>query len=119
MTLSRQMGQVEPGGGSGDGGPSLTPGAFHSKTKKDVTIITSKVKKQFLSQYYLTNLRPFQKMPGSIWNWSPSGEVPEACIGFGRRIRIRVKNDPQKLKKVKKFHVLKCWMFSFRDGLVL
>jgi hypothetical protein len=23
------------------------------------------------------------------------------------------KNDPQKYKKVIKFHVLKCWMFSF------
>jgi hypothetical protein len=33
-------------------------------------------------------------------------------IDFGRRIRIQVNNDPQKLKKVKKFHVLKSWMFS-------
>jgi hypothetical protein len=40
------------------------------------------------------------------------------------RIQIRIlssqwnriqegKNDPEKYKKVKKFHVLKCWMFSF------
>jgi hypothetical protein len=27
------------------------------------------------------------------------------------------KNDPQRQKKVKKFHVLMCWMFSFEgDG---
>jgi hypothetical protein len=25
------------------------------------------------------------------------------------------KNGPQKLKKVIKFHVFKCWMFSFKD----
>jgi hypothetical protein len=25
------------------------------------------------------------------------------------------KNDPQKQKKVNKFHVLMCWMFSFED----
>jgi hypothetical protein len=24
-----------------------------------------------------------------------------------------VKNDPQKLETVQKYHVLKCWMFSF------
>jgi hypothetical protein len=32
------------------------------------------------------------------------------------RFRIRIqkgKKDPQKLKKIKTFHVLKCWMFSF------
>jgi hypothetical protein len=36
-------------------------------------------------------------------------------IGLGHWIRIQEgkNNDPQKLKKVKKFHVLKCWMFSF------
>jgi hypothetical protein len=34
-------------------------------------------------------------------------------IDFGRQIRIqKVKNDPQKFKGAKKFHVLKCWMFS-------
>jgi hypothetical protein len=30
-------------------------------------------------------------------------------------VRIR-NNDPQKLRKEEKFHVLKCWMFSF-EGL--
>jgi hypothetical protein len=43
---------------------------------------------------------------------------------FGIRIRIRIqdgKNDPPKKKTVKKFHVLKCWMFSFesREAYVL
>ena len=34
--------------------------------------------------------------------------------GFGIRIRTQEgKNDPQKQKKIKKFHVLKCWMVSF------
>jgi hypothetical protein len=31
---------------------------------------------------------------------------------FGIRIQ-EGKNDQQKKKKIKKFHVLKCWMFSF------
>jgi hypothetical protein len=35
-------------------------------------------------------------------------------IQLGLWIRIQEgKNDPQKYKKVKKCHVLKCWMFSF------
>jgi hypothetical protein len=29
------------------------------------------------------------------------------------RIRIRIQDDPQIQKKVKNFHVLKYWMFSF------
>jgi hypothetical protein len=36
--------------------------------------------------------------------------------GHGSRFEIRIqegKNDPQKKKKVEKFHVLKCWMLSF------
>jgi hypothetical protein len=37
-------------------------------------------------------------------------------IQSGPWIRIRIqegKNDPQKFKKVKTFHVFKCWIFSF------
>jgi len=37
-------------------------------------------------------------------------------IHSGHWIRIPIqegKNDPQKIEKMKKFHVLKCWMFSF------
>jgi hypothetical protein len=37
------------------------------------------------------------------------------------RIRIQIqedKNDPQKKKKVKKFHVLNCWMFSCSLGVL-
>jgi hypothetical protein len=35
-------------------------------------------------------------------------------IQSGQWIRIQErKNDPQKKEKVKLFHVLKCWMFSF------
>ncbi len=34
---------------------------------------------------------------------------------FRSGIRIQGgKNDPQNQKKIKKFHVLKCWMFSFK-----
>jgi hypothetical protein len=41
-------------------------------------------------------------------------QVSGSKSGFGNRIRIQEgKNDPQKYKKVKKFHVLKCAMFSF------
>jgi hypothetical protein len=39
----------------------------------------------------------------------------ECGIGSGTKVG---KNDPQKQekgKKMKKFHVLKCWMFSFED----
>jgi len=37
-------------------------------------------------------------------------------IQSGQWIRIREgKNDPQKWEKIKKFHVLECWMFSFED----
>jgi hypothetical protein len=37
-------------------------------------------------------------------------------IQSGPLIRIQEgKNDPQKLKKFKKFQVLKCWMFSFES----
>ncbi len=32
------------------------------------------------------------------------------------QIRIKEgKNDPHKEKKIKKFYVLKCWMFSFEE----
>jgi hypothetical protein len=34
--------------------------------------------------------------------------------GFGIQIQ-EGKNDPQKYKHIKKFHVLKCWMFSFES----
>jgi hypothetical protein len=37
-------------------------------------------------------------------------------IQSGLWIRIRIqqgKNNPQKWEKIKKFNVLKCWMFSF------
>ncbi len=41
-------------------------------------------------------------------------------IQWGPRFAIRIwiqkgKNNPQKLKKVKKFHFFKCWMFSLRS----
>jgi hypothetical protein len=41
-------------------------------------------------------------------------------IKSGQWIRIRIRNldpDPggQRSRKVKKFHVLKCWMFSFES----
>jgi hypothetical protein len=33
---------------------------------------------------------------------------------FGIRIRIQEgKNDPTKIETIEKFHVLRCWMFSF------
>jgi hypothetical protein len=38
--------------------------------------------------------------------------VPGYVYGFAIRIQ-EGKNDPQKYKKVRKFHVLKCWTFSF------
>jgi hypothetical protein len=42
--------------------------------------------------------------------------VSESGSVFGIRIRIQEgKNDPQKVEKIKKFHVLKCWMFSFES----
>jgi hypothetical protein len=35
---------------------------------------------------------------------------------FGIWIRIQEgKNDPQNEEKLKKYHVLKCWMFSFES----
>jgi hypothetical protein len=40
----------------------------------------------------------------------------DQCFGSGFGIRIRNqkdKIDPQKQKKFKKLHYLKCWMFSF------
>jgi hypothetical protein len=43
-------------------------------------------------------------------------------IRWGQWIRIRIKegkNDPQKQKKVEKFHVFKCWMFSFQGWRLL
>jgi hypothetical protein len=47
-------------------------------------------------------------------------------IQSGQWIRIRIrnwepeaKNDPQKKKKIKKFHVLKCWMFSIEGRRLL
>ncbi len=62
---------------------------------------------------------------------SPSADKPSrrlvSLVNFSVfRIRIRIdfgqpdpdpegKNFPQKYKKVKKFHVLKCWMFSFES----
>jgi hypothetical protein len=39
--------------------------------------------------------------------------VPGSVSGFATRIRIQEgKNDPQKIEKIKKFHVLKFWMFT-------
>jgi hypothetical protein len=49
----------------------------------------------------------------SIEDKSRSVNLP---LGFRIRIRIQEgKYDPQKEKKLKKFHVLKCWMFSFES----
>ncbi len=45
------------------------------------------------------------------WFWSAGSE---SSIGMQIRIQKRLKL-PTKLEKVKKFHALKCWMFSF-DG---
>jgi hypothetical protein len=47
---------------------------------------------------------------------SGSGFNQVSGSGSGFEIRIRIqegKNDLQKKEKIKKFHVLKCWMFSF------
>jgi hypothetical protein len=52
------------------------------------------------------------------WIRIQSGQWIRIRIQSGQWIRIRIqegKNDPQKLKKIKKFHVLKCWMFSFES----
>jgi hypothetical protein len=47
----------------------------------------------------------------------PSPPPPAPSAGTGSRLtpsgHIIGKNDPQKKKKVEKFHVLKCYMFSF------
>jgi hypothetical protein len=54
---------------------------------------------------------------------APAG-VKHAHLEPGLRIRIQLgqwiriqegKNDPKKWEKIKKFHVLKCWMFSFES----
>jgi hypothetical protein len=45
-------------------------------------------------------------------------QVSESGNVFGIWIRVRIqedKNDPRKKEKIKKFHVLKCWMFSFES----
>jgi hypothetical protein len=53
-------------------------------------------------------------------NDSLKRNILQHCFGSGSKIQsgqwIRIqegKNDPQKQKTVKKFHVLECWMFSF------
>jgi hypothetical protein len=46
----------------------------------------------------------------------PSNMNLEAGLRINLSCWIRIqegKNDPQKKKKVKEFHVLNCWMFSF------
>jgi hypothetical protein len=58
----------------------------------------------------LLRFTPYEGFGSGFNQVSGSGSV------FGIRIRIQEgKNDPQKKKKIKKFHVLKCWMFSFES----
>jgi hypothetical protein len=52
----------------------------------------------------------FQIKIGSRFN-KVSGSVSGS--GFGIRIK-KAKMTHKNRKKIKKFHVLKCWMFSFR-----
>ncbi len=49
--------------------------------------------------------------PDSVGSVDPDSE-PDPDPG-GQKMTH--KNDPQKLKFFYKFHVLKCWMFSFKD----
>ncbi len=52
--------------------------------------------------------------------WIGSGVNQVSKFVFGIRIRIQEgKNFPQKQKKIKNFHVFKCWTFSFEGGRLL
>jgi hypothetical protein len=52
----------------------------------------------------------FLPVPDSIRSVDPD---PDSELGSGSRSRSRRAKRPTKMEKVQKFHVLKCWMFSF------
>ncbi len=53
---------------------------------------------------------------GSVVDQDPRGS---AFWSGWSRIRIQKGKNPQKRKKVKKYHVLKCWMFSYEGWRLL